>query len=58
MEDRLTELSDRVQTLTEAVAVLTRGLEYRPDVEPASTRSEIAAQEAHRLLLAEYADEP
>ncbi|WP_041563986.1 DUF2267 domain-containing protein [Nocardia brasiliensis] len=58
VEDRLTELSDRVQTLAEAVAVLTRGLEYRPDIESASTRSEIAAQEAHRLLLAEYADEP
>ncbi|WP_167462747.1 DUF2267 domain-containing protein [Nocardia brasiliensis] len=56
VEDRLTDLSERLQTLTEAVAVLTRGLEYRPDIEPDSARIEVAAQEAHRLLLTENAD--
>jgi len=53
VEDRLTELADHLQTLSAAVAVLVHGLESRPDLEPDNTRTASAAQEAHRMLLAE-----
>ncbi|MFG1798186.1 DUF2267 domain-containing protein [Nocardia sp. NPDC049149] len=54
VEDRLTDLADRLHTLSEAVAVLARGLEARPDIEPDSDRTAFAAQEAHRMLMAEH----
>lgn len=54
VEDRLTELAERLQVLSEAVGVLARGLESRPDIEPDSTRTAFAAQEAHRMLMAEH----
>ncbi|WP_433663222.1 DUF2267 domain-containing protein [Nocardia sp. CA-128927] len=54
VENRLTDLADRLQTLSEAVTVLARGLEALPDTEPDSDRTATAAQEAHRILLAEH----
>ncbi|MEU7143953.1 DUF2267 domain-containing protein [Nocardia sp. NPDC046473] len=56
VENRLTDLGDRLQTLAEAVAVLAHGLESRPDSGPDSARTAAAAQEAHRILLAAHAE--
>ncbi|MBB5916736.1 uncharacterized protein (DUF2267 family) [Nocardia transvalensis] len=46
-------LESRLQTLSEAVAVLARGLEELPGSEFDTTRRLSAAQQAHRMLLAE-----
>ncbi|WP_327117517.1 DUF2267 domain-containing protein [Nocardia sp. NBC_01730] len=51
--DRLTSLEYRVQALGDAVAVLTRGLELLPIDASDDTRTTSAAQQAHRILLAE-----
>ncbi|MEU0504301.1 DUF2267 domain-containing protein [Nocardia sp. NPDC004278] len=51
--DPLAGLQDRVQALGDAVAVLARGLERLPAEEPDRDRSTQAAQQAHRILLAE-----
>ncbi|WP_433685284.1 DUF2267 domain-containing protein [Nocardia sp. CA-119907] len=47
------ELEDRVRALGDAVAVLARGLERLPADTPDRNRSTQAAQQAHRILLAE-----
>ncbi|MEV5834457.1 DUF2267 domain-containing protein [Nocardia sp. NPDC052112] len=51
--DPLTDLRDHVQALGAAVAVLARGLERLPADEPGTDRATQAAQQAHRILLAE-----
>ncbi|MFX0577895.1 DUF2267 domain-containing protein [Nocardia nepalensis] len=51
--DSLAELADRVRALGDAVAVLARGLERLPADKPGDDRSTQAAQQAHRILLAE-----
>ncbi|GLY66968.1 DUF2267 domain-containing protein [Amycolatopsis taiwanensis] len=50
---RLTALEDTVQALTEAVSALARGLEEPPGEEPGGGRAAKAAQEAHRILMAQ-----
>ncbi|MFC9994051.1 DUF2267 domain-containing protein [Nocardia sp. NPDC127526] len=49
----LADLEQRIQALTDAVAVLARGLEALPGSESATTAQVSAAQQAHRILLAE-----
>lgn len=51
--DRLAHLEDRVQVLGAAVALLARGAERLPIDEIEDDRMASAAQQAHRLLLAE-----
>ncbi|MEV4239117.1 MULTISPECIES: DUF2267 domain-containing protein [unclassified Nocardia] len=51
--DPLASLQDRVQALGDAVAMLARGIERLPVEEPDRDRSTQAAQQAHRILLAE-----
>ncbi|WP_433520188.1 DUF2267 domain-containing protein [Nocardia pseudovaccinii] len=46
-------LGNRIQALGDAVAVLARGLERLPADKPGDDRSTQAAQQAHRILLAE-----
>ncbi|MGW0179133.1 DUF2267 domain-containing protein [Nocardia sp. NPDC003345] len=46
-------LSDHVEALSQAVAVLARGLEQLPSLPPDEQRIAAAAQSAHRILLAE-----
>ncbi|HET6505026.1 MAG TPA: DUF2267 domain-containing protein [Amycolatopsis sp.] len=50
---RLNALEDSVLALTEAVATLARGLEQLPQEEPGTGRMAKAAQEAHRILMAQ-----
>lgn len=50
---RLAELEDTVQALTEAVSALARGLEQLPVEEPGGGRAAKAAQDAHRILMAQ-----
>jgi uncharacterized protein (DUF2267 family) len=51
--DPLANLEDRVRALGDAVALLARGLEQLPVHEPDDSRTTYAAQQAHRILLAE-----
>ncbi|WP_040797203.1 DUF2267 domain-containing protein [Nocardia higoensis] len=51
--DQATLLQERVQALGDAVAALARGLEQLPIEAGDSDRTASAAQEAHRILLAE-----
>ncbi|MGY4103076.1 DUF2267 domain-containing protein [Nocardia sp. R16R-3T] len=51
--DPLTDLRDHIRALGAAVAVLARGLERLPADRSDSDRSTRAAQQAHRILLAE-----
>jgi len=55
-QSRLDLLEDRVLALTDAVAVLVRGLESLPGDEGLGDRSARAAQEAHRIILSQAAD--
>ncbi len=48
-----TQLENRIQALGDAVAMLARGLERMPSDRSDSDRSTRAAQQAHRILLAE-----
>jgi uncharacterized protein (DUF2267 family) len=50
---RITELEGAVLALTQAVSALVRGLEELPTKEPAGDRAAKAAQEAHRILMAQ-----
>ncbi|RJQ87249.1 DUF2267 domain-containing protein [Amycolatopsis panacis] len=50
---RVNALEDQVATLTDALGTLARGLELLPDGEPSADRAAKAAQEAHRILLAQ-----
>ncbi|MFB9905411.1 DUF2267 domain-containing protein [Allokutzneria oryzae] len=50
---RLDVLEDKVQALVDAVGVLVRGLEQLPASEPLADRTAKAAQEAHRILMAQ-----
>lgn len=52
-DDPLARLEERVRVLGDAVAVLARGLEDVPFGTPGSARRAEAAQQAHRLLLAQ-----
>ncbi|WP_067537052.1 DUF2267 domain-containing protein [Nocardia crassostreae] len=47
------DLEQRIRALTDAVAVLARGLETLPGGEPHTAAQISAAQQAHRILLAE-----
>ncbi|QBS45328.1 DUF2267 domain-containing protein [Nocardia sp. CS682] len=51
--DRFAGLEYRIRALSDAVAVLARGLEQLPVDESDSARTTSAAQQAHRILLAE-----
>jgi hypothetical protein len=51
IERRVRLLEARVETLTEAVEVLARGLEGSPMAEPEDFRPEEAARRARELLL-------
>lgn len=51
--DRLEELDKRISALTEALAVLAKGLEELPTGLATGPRGADAAQEAHRILLRE-----
>ncbi|WP_433754549.1 DUF2267 domain-containing protein [Nocardia sp. CA-135398] len=51
--DPTAQLENRIQALGDAVAMLARGLERLPSDRPDSDRSTRAAQQAHRILLAE-----
>ncbi|MEV6140166.1 DUF2267 domain-containing protein [Nocardia sp. NPDC051990] len=51
--DPVANLENRIQALGDAVAVLARGLERLPADKPGDDRSNLAAQQAHRILLAE-----
>jgi uncharacterized protein (DUF2267 family) len=50
---RLNALEESVLALTEAVSALARGLEELPVEEPSGSRVAKAAQEAHRILMAQ-----
>jgi len=52
---RLSELEDTVRALAEAVSTLARGLEQLPTSEPSTNRMAKAAQDAHRVLMAQGA---
>jgi hypothetical protein len=52
LAERLRQLEARVDTLTEALRVLARGLEDGPLAEPGGHRVAGAARQAHELLLA------
>lgn len=52
---RLDRIEQQVATLTDAVNELVRGLEEPPTGEPAEGRAAKAAQDAHRILLAQAA---
>ena len=49
--ERVRRLEDQLTALTEAVEVLTRGLESSPMAEPQNHHIEEAARRAHELLL-------
>ncbi|WP_227999572.1 DUF2267 domain-containing protein [Nocardia australiensis] len=51
--DPVADIDNRIRALGDAVAVLARGLERLPADKPDSDRSTQAAQQAHRILLAE-----
>lgn len=51
--DRVAELEQRVRLLGDAVAALARGLEDLPIGEPGNAGHAAAAQQAHRILMAE-----
>ncbi|MFI5541618.1 MULTISPECIES: hypothetical protein [unclassified Nocardia] len=52
--ERLEELEHRVLLLGDAVAVLARGLEQLPSSDTDDQRRADAAQQAHRILIAEH----
>jgi exonuclease VII small subunit len=51
LTERVRRLEDQMAALTEAVEVLTRGLESNPMAEPPNHHVEQAARRAHELLL-------
>ncbi|NEW55043.1 DUF2267 domain-containing protein [Nocardia cyriacigeorgica] len=51
--DRLTDLDARVRALSDAISALVTGLEQLPTGRDDGTRMASAAQQAHRILLAE-----
>ena len=51
LTERVRRLEDQLTALTEAVEVLTRGLESSPMAEPPNHHIEEAARRAHELLL-------
>ncbi|NEW37671.1 DUF2267 domain-containing protein [Nocardia cyriacigeorgica] len=51
--DRLTDLDARVRALSDAISALVTGLEQLPTDRDDGTRMASAAQQAHRILLAE-----
>jgi hypothetical protein len=51
LTERLRRLEDQMAAVTEAVEVLTRGLETSPMAEPRNRHIEKAARRAHELLL-------
>ena len=51
LTERVRRLEDQLTVLTEAVEVLTRGLESSPMAEPPNDHIEEAARRAHELLL-------
>jgi len=51
LTERVRRLEDQLTALTEAVEVLTRGLESSPMAEPPNHHIEEAARRAHDLLL-------
>jgi hypothetical protein len=51
LTERVRQLEDQLTALTEAVEVLTRGLESSPMAEPPNHHIEEAARRAHELLL-------
>jgi hypothetical protein len=53
LEERLQHLEARVETLTEALRVLARGLEGGPLAEPGESRASEAARQARELLLSQ-----
>lgn len=53
--DRVEVLEDRVTALTDALTLLVKGLEELPTEGAAASRGAQAAQDAHRLLIAENA---
>jgi len=52
LAERVEQLEAAVQRLTLAVRALASGLEQRPLDEPTSTRTAVAAHEAHQIMLA------
>ncbi|MBF6223395.1 hypothetical protein IU479_35600 [Nocardia abscessus] len=52
--ERLDEMEHRVLLLGDAVAVLARGLEQLPSSDTDDQRRADAAQQAHRILIAEH----
>ncbi|MEU1998905.1 hypothetical protein ABZ511_31100 [Nocardia gamkensis] len=52
--ERLDELEHRVLLLGDAIAVLARGLEQLPSSDIDDRRRADAAQQAHRILIAEH----
>ncbi|MGK8523871.1 DUF2267 domain-containing protein [Nocardia asteroides] len=52
-QSRLDELDSRLRALTDAVAVLARSLEEISGAEPQDAAQSSAAQQAHRILIAE-----
>ncbi|MEU2178172.1 hypothetical protein ABZ552_28500 [Nocardia sp. NPDC019219] len=52
--ERLDDLEHRVLLLGDTIAVLTRGLEQLPSSEIDDRRRADAAQQAHRILIAEH----
>lgn len=52
--ERLEELEHRVLLLGDAIAVLARGLEQLPSSDTDDRRRADAAQQAHRILIAEH----
>ncbi|MBF6469618.1 hypothetical protein IU427_31280 [Nocardia beijingensis] len=54
MTKRLDELEHRVLLLGDTIAVLARGLEQLPSIDPDDRRRADAAQQAHRILVAEH----
>ncbi|WP_063821781.1 DUF2267 domain-containing protein [Nocardia pneumoniae] len=52
--DRIDELEHRLLLLGDAIAVLTRGLEQLPIGDTGDERRTTAAQQAHRILMAEH----
>jgi hypothetical protein len=53
LQERVHLLEIRVAALTEALRLLTRGLEVLPTAEPGGRPAAEAARRAHELLLAE-----
>ena len=51
LTERVRRLEDQLTAVTEAVEVLTRGLESSPMAEPPNHHIEEAARRAHELLL-------